>query len=316
MARAPEETTRDLEWNDLRLILAIARSGSLSGAARELGQTHSTVFRRINGVEEKTGVRFFDRHPHGYEATGAGNKTLAIAEKIEAQVDALSLEILGSDRALSGRVRLTSPEAFAEDLAPAILASFYESHPDIQVDLSPGHGAVDLAKREAEVAIRATRQPPEASFGKKICNFRFALYAAEDYLEKHNDLPLADQKWCLIEGSTSWLAPLIFKSNEAAVAQTTFQSRATRAVLNAAAQGLGMTMLPCYFADRYDNVIRASDTISALDMTLWVLTHPDLKETARVRALMTHLYDTLGQNSDLYAGETRTPNKYNLFPRA
>ena len=74
-------------------------------------------------------------------------------------------------------------------------------------------------------------------------------------------------------------------------------------------------MLPCYFADRYDNVIRASDTIAALDMTLWVLTHPDLKETARVRALMTHLYDTLGQNADLYAGETRTRTS-TIFSRA
>lgn len=300
--------TRDLEWNDLRLILAICRTGSLSGAARVLGQTHSTVFRRINGIEEKTGVRFFERFPHGYVMTDAGRIAEGYGDRVEAEFNALGLEVLGADGRLRGRLRLTTPEAFAEDLAPAIIARFVAEHPEIQVDLSPGHGNVDLGKREAEVAVRATRSPPEASFGKKICDFRFALYASEAYLETAGDRPLAEHDWCLIEGVQGWFVPLVWPSAEAALERIHFQSRASRAVANAVASGMGVTALPCYFGDRYPGITRVSETIPELDLTLWVLTHPDLRGTARVRAMMTHLYAELGADAALYEGRARTPS--------
>lgn len=312
MAKSP---ARELEWNDLKLILAICRNESLSGAARELGQTHSTVFRRINAIEEKTGVRFFERFPSGYVMTDAGRTALEYGQRVEAEFNALGLEVLGADGKLTGRVRLTCPEAFAEDLAPAIVARFLASHPEIQIDLAPGHAAVDMARREAEVAIRATRTPPEASFGRKICDFGFALYAAPGYLERVGSRELAEHQWCMIEGTLPWLVPLIWPNAEAALPRVAFQSRASRAVLNATAQGLGITVLPCYFADRYATVERVSDTIAALDLTLWVLTHLDLRGTARVRALMAHLYDELGAEAALYAGRSRSAETANLLPR-
>lgn len=308
-------TARDLEWNDLRLILAIARAGSLAGAAREMGQTHSTMFRRINAVEEKTGVRFFERHASGYVPTDAGKTALDYGERVEAEFNALGLEVLGADGKLRGRVRLTSPEAFAEDIAPAMLARFLAKNPEIAVDLSPGHGAVDMSKREAEVAIRATRSPPEASFGKKIGVFRFALYSTDAYLAQAGERPLKEHDWCAIEGTAGWMSPWAFPTPEAALARFRFQSRASRAVLNAVAEGVGLALLPCYFADRYETVIRASDPIKTLDLTLWVLTHPDLRGTARVRALMNHLYEELGETAALYAGETKGPEGINLYPR-
>ncbi|WP_413719280.1 LysR family transcriptional regulator [Silicimonas sp. MF1-12-2] len=306
---------RDLEWNDLKLILAICRHESLSGAARELGQTHSTIFRRINSVEEKTGVRFFERFPTGYVMTDAGRTALAYGQRVEAEFNALGLEVLGADGKLTGRVRLTCPEAFAEDLAPGIVRRFRAEHPEIRIDLSPGHAAVDMARREAEVAIRATRTPPEASFGKKIGDFRFALYAASSYLERAGTRTLDAHDWCMIEGTLPWLVPLVWPTAEAGLPQVVFMSRASRAVLNAVAEGMGIALLPCYFADRYEEVERVSDTVAALDLTLWVLTHPDLRGTARVRALMAHLYEELGREAKLYAGNTRSPGGVNLLPR-
>lgn len=97
------------DWNDLAVILAVCRSGSLSGAARILGHNHSTVFRKINAIEEKTGVRFFERLPHGYVMTEAGQTAMRYAERIESEVHALGREVLGQDLQLRGNIRVTSP---------------------------------------------------------------------------------------------------------------------------------------------------------------------------------------------------------------
>jgi len=309
------ETTRVLEWNDLMLILAICRSQSLSGAARTLGKTHSTVFRNINAIEERTGVRFFDRFRHGYAMTDAGRTAMEYAERVENEFHALGLKVLGRDTRLRGRIRVTCPEAFSEEHAPGIVARFCRKHPEIQVDLAPGHGAVDLNRREAEVAIRATKAPPEISFGRKVCHFRFALYATADHMARAEDRPLAERTFCLVEGTATWLVPAIWKSREQGEARAVFQCRASRAVQNAAAEGLGLTFLPCYVGDADPRLIRVSDTIASLDMQLWVLTHPDLRHTARVRAFMAHLYDELGNDADLYAGKRKPPARWNLLKR-
>ncbi|MCV2882405.1 LysR family transcriptional regulator [Actibacterium sp. XHP0104] len=300
----PSMTDR-MEWNDLAVILAIGRSESLSGAARQLGHTHSTVFRKINDIEDRAGVRFFDRFRHGYMPTDAGRAAMVYAERIEGEVHAFGLEVLGKDSELIGRIRLTSPEAMAEDILPGVIARFHADHPGIQIDLTPGTPALDFSRREAEVAVRATRKPPDATFGRAVCDFRFALYASPAYLARAGDRPLAEQDWCLIEGSVGWLVPLVFRSAEEGVARAVFQSRASRAVLNGCAEGLGLGFLPCYVGDADDRLLRVSDTIAHLDMRLWVLTHPDLQKTSRVRALMTRLFSELRQHSALFAGQTK-----------
>ncbi|WP_343115696.1 LysR family transcriptional regulator [Ostreiculturibacter nitratireducens] len=302
----PTSTARALEWNDLALILAICRAESLSGAARFLGQTHSTVFRRINAIEEKTGVRFFDRFRHGYVMTDAGRTAMEYGERIESEFHALGLEVLGRDEKLRGRIRVTCPEAFAEEHAPGIISRFCGEHPEIKIDLAPGHGAVDLNRREAEVAIRATKSPPDNCYGRKICDFRFALFASPAYLEDRSDLPLSHHSFCIIDGTIPWLVPQVWKTAEIGEQQTVFQCRASRAVQNAAAAGMGVCFLPCYVGDADDRLVRVSDTFPHLDMEFWVLTHPDLRHTARVRAFMAHLYEELAVLADLFSGATKT----------
>jgi DNA-binding transcriptional LysR family regulator len=314
LARPPSAAST-LEWSDLEVILSICRTESLSGAARSLGQTHSTVFRRINAIEEKTGVRFFDRFRHGYLMTDAGRTAMQYAERIESEFHALGRDVLGRDSELRGRVRVTCPEAFSEDHAPGIIARFCAKHPEIQIDLAPGHGAVDLNRREAEIAIRATRSPPETSYGRKICDFRFALFASRGYRDANAKLAVADHRYCLIEGTIDWLVPLVWRSKEIGERQAVFQCRVSRSVQNATAEGLGIGFLPCYVGDADDRLVRASDTIAHLDLQLWVLTHPDLRNTARVRALMAHLYDELARDADLYGGARKKPGKWNLLTR-
>lgn len=310
-----DSARRDLEWNDLAIILAIGRAGSLSGAARAVGKTHSTIFRKITAIEERTGVRFFDRFDSGYVPTDAGRTALEYAERIEGEFHALGLEIIGRDAKLSGRLRITCPEVLASHHMPALAARFSRLHPDIQIDVSPGHGSVDLNRREAEVAIRATSKPPETSFGRKICPFRFAIYSSPDYIEAAPVRNLAGHPFCLIEGTANWLVPTVWKTKEEGERQAVFQCRATTAVQNAAAEGMGLTLLPCYVGDADPCLVRVTDPIENLDLALWVLTHPDLRNTARIRAMMSFLYDELGARADLWGGKTKSPGKWNLMPR-
>ena len=292
-----------LEWNDLNVILAVARAGSLSGAARALGLNHSTIFRKINTIEEKTQVRFFERLAEGYRVTEAGETALRYAERIESEVHALSREVLGQDTRLQGNIRVTAPEGIAQNLAPKWFAEFCRINPGVTIEISGGSSAVDLSRREADVAIRATSKPPDASLGRKICDFRFAIYSSPQYLKHNKHKVIAEQNWSLLQGTVDWLVPTIWKKKSHGERQIVFSSAASMSVLNACAEGLGFTLMPCYLADVDKRLQRIGDPIEALTIELWVLTHPDLRHTARVKALIVYLREQLEKEADLFAGE-------------
>ena len=294
-----------LEWSDLSVILAICRAGSLSGAARILGHNHSTIFRKINAIEEKTQVRFFERLPDGYAMTDAGRTAMRYAERIESEVHALGREVLGQDMRLQGKIRVTAPEGFSLRVGPALFAEFVRLNPDVVLDFVGLGAAVDLARREADIAIRATTKPPDTSLGKKVCNFRFAFYATADYVKAHKDIPLADQRWCMIQGVVDWLVPLLWKKPAHGEAQIVFSSPNTAAVLSAAIEGMGCTMMPCYLGDSEDRLVRIVDPIEPMTLELWLLTHPDLRHTARVKSMMAYLHETLKKEEDLFMGHRK-----------
>jgi DNA-binding transcriptional LysR family regulator len=285
------------------VILAIGRAQSLSGAARALGLNHSTVFRRINGIEERTGVRFFERLPHGYFVTDAGETALAYAERIEGEVHALGREILGQDMRLSGKVRVTAPEGIAMTIAPALLAEFRRMHPDVTIQLDGGAPALDLVRREADVAVRATRSPPDASLGRRVCEFRFAFYATAAYLEAQPARPVAEHDFCVIDGTLEWLVPLLWKKKDQAEQRVVFTGGHTLSVIEATSAGMGLTLLPCYMGDVEPRLRRATSPFEPLTLELWLLTHPDLRHTARVKALMAFLHAAFTKQADLFEGK-------------
>jgi DNA-binding transcriptional LysR family regulator len=311
MALAPLKM--ELEWNDLTIILAICRAGSLSGAARLLGHNHSTVFRKINAIEAKTGVRFFERLPEGYAMTEAGEIALRYAERIEAEVQAMGREVLGQDMRLQGRIRVTAMEGFSIQIAPRLFAEFCRQHPQVSIEIIGASSALDLARREADIAVRATPKPPDTSLGRKICDFRFAIYAAPSYINEHEHISLPEQQWSLIQGTNEWLVPHIWKKKTHSEQQIIFTSSLSMSVINAAAQGMGCTLLPCYLGDVDQRLVRVADPLEALTLELWILTHPDLRHTARVKALMSYLYDELEKDADLFEGSRPRPQSKAIF---
>jgi DNA-binding transcriptional LysR family regulator len=241
--------SRSLEWNDLAVVLAVGRAGTLSGAARHLGLNHSTVFRKVNAIEERVAVRFFERLPNGYRLTEAGEAAVACAERIESEVHSLGREILGQDTRLQGHVRVTAMEALASLVLPGPLAAFSRRHPGVSIEIVGTRSSLDLSRREAEVAVRATRKPPETSFGRKICSFRFGIYGSPDYLEGKENMPPSQLDWCLLQGIAHWFVPSIWKKRTDADERTVMTGSSIISVVEAAAAGAGITPLPTYLGD-------------------------------------------------------------------
>ena len=294
-----------MDWNDLKIVLAIGRTGSLSGAARLLDINHSTVFRRINTIEKKMGVRFFERLPQGYVMTDAGESAMRTGERIDSEVINLAREIQGKDLRLQGTIHITAPLGLSQTLLGPHLAKFSIQHPDIHINLIATSTTLELSRREADLAIRVTNTPPDTSIGRRVCTFRSAIYASRSYLKHHRATLLADQNWLLTDDQMDWL-PLAFrKHKDRAKLKIKFSSNNVLVVMHAAKEGLGVAPLPCFLGDKEKKLVRVVEPLEELNSDLWILTHSDLRNTARVRTLMSFLYDAFRQQENLFAGISR-----------
>jgi len=291
-----------MEWDDLKVILAIGRAGTLSGAARSLGLNHSTVFRRINAIEKKLDVRFFERLQQGYRLTDAGELAMTAAEKVETQVSDLARELVGKDLRLQGGIRVTAPEGVSLRLLSQPIARFCELHPNIHIDLIATGSRLQLARREADLAVRVTSRPPDTTIGKRICQFRFGFYATKQYLEKHARGGMETYSWVMTEDSRDWFPAATWKKFGQPERQVVLTSNSTMAIVNAAREGLGVAPLPCFLGDGDKDLVRVIEPPEEMVLEMWLLTHPDLRYTARVKALMGYLYEQLVTQKDLIEG--------------
>ncbi len=286
--------SQKLDWDDLKIALAIGRAGSLSGAARRLGVNHATVFRRLKAMEEKIGVRLFEKLPDGYAPTPAGEEAIAVAGGFEEGVTALERRIVGRDLAPSGTVRLTTVSELLIDILPPMIASFHRRHPGIRLDVIADPGQANLSRRDADVAIRFTSTPPETLVGRRIALAKAAVYASTRYLEERGPIgALADERWIGFDdslahlGSARWLDALL------AGRQPVAGSNVMLGVRQLVAAGLGLGILPCLEGDTVPGLVRVKEPEPDWHTEVWLLTHPDLRQTARVRAVMDHFGEEL-----------------------
>lgn len=297
------------DWNDLRLVLAIMRAGSLTAAARTLGVVHSTAFRRLAALEERLGVRLFERLPAGaYSPTEAGERIAAAAERVESETAALDRDLLGADLRLSGRVRVTCSESVAYALLTPAIAEFRRAHPGIVVDLVIDNRALSLSRREADVALRVSRPREPDLYGRKVAEAGWALYASRTLLDSHGPVDLDDLgrhpfvAWdqdARAVNAAEWLDHHV---PEYAIAYR------TSSVVNqmiAAREGIGVAVLPCILGDGELGLERAAAApIGELARELWIVTHADLRRTARIRAFMEMVGGYLSRRQGPIAGRS------------
>lgn len=303
------------DWDDIRLFLELAREGSLSAAARRLKVDHSTVARRVTALEKRLDLRLFDRLARGYVLTEEGEALLGTAERME--TEALALQRQASGRpAMQGNVRIsTSPMLASLFLAPR-LAEFRKLHPDIRIALSGNNRVVDLARREADIALRLTKPSESGLIARRLGAVGFGLYASPRYLAATRpkeygfigyDEPMgtiSQQRWLeqQLRGR-----PIVFLCGDMAT------------MYHATCADLGVAVLP-HFAGTTDPQLRRVVTeTEAPDRDVWLLVHPDLRRAPRVRAAMDFLVALFARDRRLLeqgaATRTSRTNKRQALPR-
>ncbi len=167
-------------WDDFRFVRAVAAGDGLTGAAEALGIDHSTAFRRLGAIEKALGARLFERRRTGYAPTSAGRAMLETAARMEADVDAFSRSIAGQSDVVEGEIRVTAPAGFAGTLLMPILADFRRLHPAVRLDVILAEETLNLSRRDADVALRASRGPDENLVGRRLTAGAWAIYGRVD----------------------------------------------------------------------------------------------------------------------------------------
>ena len=279
-------TQQPLDWDHLRVFLAVMRAPSLRQAAEDLGVSHPTIRRKLEALETTLGLHLFDRRSDGLHATPAAAELLDTAETVEASVHALRRRAVNADPELRGSVRVSMPDIFATSVLMPDLVAFSEQHPNIELDVHASYSVADLDSREADVAVRAMpmgKSPDEHLTGRLAATVSRAVYG-----EPHQWIG-----WWGQERDRQWIAKTPYPD-------LPIKGRFDGADLQLAAckAGFGLTMLPCILCDGV--VPRRSEPEPYVDM--WVLVHPDLKRSPRLRVFRDAMVQALRSKQDALAG--------------
>ncbi|MDX3809708.1 LysR family transcriptional regulator [Bosea thiooxidans] len=294
-----------LAWDDFRLVKAISDHGGLTGAAAALSVNHSTVFRRLGQIEEMVGMPLFERRKTGYVATVAGAEMAALAGRMEEDVTAFSRRLAGRDVTPSGEIRVTTTDTLHLHLLLPIFAGFREAHPSIRLDVVIGNQALNLSKRDADVAIRASDMPGETLVGRRIATLAWAIYGRADEAltaEKADPATLYQRDWVALGDQLSHVKAARFVREHVAPERIALKSSAVLGITEAVELGLGIGPLPCFIADLRPGLMRMMPPNPDFATGLWVLTHPDIRHVPRVRAFMDYCSNELMRHRPLIEG--------------
>ena len=292
-------------WNDLKLVLAIHRAGTLAGGAAELSVNHSTAFRRLNALEERVGTRLFERLPGGaYLPTPEGERFSTTAERVEAETAALDRDVTGRDTRLTGSLRVTSSETLAYAVLTSELARFRQVHPGIVVEMVIDNRVLSLSRREADIALRVTRPKEPDLFGRKLADIGWTLYASPVVLERDGPVKALERDFISWGAEVTGIAAADWIGEHVPGASVVYRASSLINQLTAAREGIGLVLLPCYLGDTDPSLVRAwPKPIPELTRELWIVTHADLRKTARVRAFFDVVGDGLAAKQALFGGQ-------------
>ncbi len=274
-----------MSWDDLRFVLALARAGSLLGAAKSLGVDHTTVGRRVEAAEAALRVRLFTRTTAGVTATADAERLLAPIRQVEEAVLSVERVAHAQGANLTGTVRVTAPETFGASYLAPIVSAFGRQHPGLVVELVASGEVLDLGRQKAQLAVRNFRSKQQNLVVRRAAQVAYGLYGAESYLA-HRPVKSKDAlKDHPILGSpeedaieSAWLRRLHPR------AEASFVSVSSIALLSAARAGAGLAVLPRYLGDAEPTLRRVPMPNEPVE-SMWLTIHRDLKETPRVRAL-------------------------------
>jgi DNA-binding transcriptional LysR family regulator len=288
-----------LDWDDLRFFAELARTGSLSAAARRLKVDHSTVARRVSGLEESLGVRLFDRLPRGWALTHDGEEMAERVERLESEIFALGSFARGRSDALTGTVRVSAPPAFAALFLMPRLGLLRERHPGIELELAGEMRIANLTRREADLALRIGRPEGASMVVRRLPDFGYGLFGRRDYVER-----VPEAEWTLLghDESLEHSPPQQWMRRYAAGRPLSIRSNDISGLFTAVRAGIGVAILSWYMAELAPELVCVATGAAELRRELWMVVHADVRRAPGVRAVMDTIVDIVERDRAVLEG--------------
>ena len=279
---------------DLDVVLALVRGRTLSEAGERLGIDASTVFRSLQRVERGLGRSLFQRTRSGYVSTELALELAGHAEQMEAALEAARSSVESTPAQISGAVRITTTDTVLHGLVAPALGQLRNVHPLLGFELFAGNELANLTRRDTDIAVRATKRPPQHLVGKCIGPIRVALYAA-----KRGEVR---KKAAEDAGKVDWIAPddalpdhpsVLWRKRTFPKVVPRYRVNSILSVLELVVLGLGVGIVPLFLADGRQDVVRLTDPLDDCETDLWLLVHPEARHLRRIGAVYGHLANAM-----------------------
>jgi DNA-binding transcriptional LysR family regulator len=275
---------------DLDVTLSLVRGGTLAAAGERLGVDASTVFRALQRIERGLKRPLFERTRSGYVATELATSLAEHAEQMEAALEAARSSVAAAPAEISGSVRITTTDTLLHGLLAPALLGLRSAHPLLSYELHTGNELTSLTRRDADIAVRATKRPPQHLVGKLVGPIRVALYAPKRG---------GARSWAEVEaGRADWIAPddalpehpsVVWRKRRFPKLAPRYRVDSILSVLELVAQGLGVGVVPLFLAEGRKDLVRLTDPLDDCETDLWLLTHPESRHLRRVGTVYAHL---------------------------
>ncbi len=296
-------------WDHLRYFLALADCGTLSAAGRQLDVSHTTVLRRVKAFELSLQTRLFEHTTSGYQLTESGTELMVQATSLKNSLDAVARNIGSADHELVGDVLIATTDSLAFILMPPLIKQLTDLYPDLSLKVHMGIHMSNVQNREADIAIRACKEPPDELIGRRIGSVVFSACVSREYAEMHGlrDFPAdtAKHKFIMLDENFTgvpfhdWMSSRV--SPDASIVEVN-NFLLAKAMCVA---GLGITVLPSYMLEDADHLLELRTQTPIDQNSLWIVSHSDLRDTARMRLVRQFLFDAL---STTFAGQSLSSN--------
>ena len=279
---------------DLEVTLALVRGGTLAAAGVRLGIDASTVFRALQRIERGLGRTLFERSRSGYLSTELSTELAEHAERMEVSLEAARSSLEAAPAQASGTVRITTTDTVLHGLVAPALRSLRTVHPLLSFELHTGNELASLTRRDADIAVRATKRPPQHLVGKHIGPIRVALYAAKrGSARKFADVEAGKADWIAPDDALPEHPSVVWRKRHFPKAAPRYRVNSILSVLELVVLGLGVGIVPLFLADERNDVVRLGEPLDECETELWLLTHPESRHLRRVGAVYSHLAETM-----------------------
>jgi DNA-binding transcriptional LysR family regulator len=292
-----------VDWDNVRVFLAVARGGQFVAAAKRLRLDHATVSRRIAALEATVGAKLFDRRTTGAKLTSAGERFIGAAEQMESAFLHAQGEISGADLELSGDVRIGAPDGFSTYYLTAALREFAERHPGVRLQLMPLPQLTPLARRGVDVVVGLDKPEAGRFVARKLTEYTLGIYASAAYLKRHG--APADIEALKGHRLIGYVEEHAFSTARSYVrelfdgAPTSFESASAVTQLEALRAGVGLGVVHHFIGRRFKDLVGVLPERSAM-RAYWLVTHEDTRNLGRIRAVADHLAKAVARDRGMF----------------